>query len=42
MPDFSAMASAFEKDLGKITMKVDLKELGNDCYINKQQIENGH
>jgi hypothetical protein len=29
MPDFSAMASAFEKDLGKITMKTDLKELGN-------------
>src|SRR6476659_1663311 len=29
MPDFSAMASAFEKDLGKITMKADLKELGN-------------
>src|ERR1044071_3729052 len=28
-PDFSAMASAFEKDLGKITMKTDLKELGN-------------
>src|SRR5262249_29422037 len=29
MPDFSAMASAFEKDLGKITMKTDLQELGN-------------
>src|SRR6476660_4910630 len=29
MPDFSAMASAFEKDLGKITMKVDLQELSN-------------
>jgi len=29
MPDFSAMASAFEKDLGKITMKADLQELGN-------------
>src|SRR4029079_7686421 len=29
MPDFSAMASAFEKDLGKITMKVDSKELSN-------------
>src|SRR6476661_3201907 len=29
VPDFSAMASAFEKDLGKITMKTDLKELGN-------------
>ena len=29
MPDFSAMASAFEKDLGKVTMKVDLQELSN-------------
>lgn len=29
MPDLSAMASAFEKDLGKITMKTDLQELGN-------------
>jgi len=29
VPDFSAMASAFEKDLGKITMKADLQELGN-------------
>ena len=29
MPDFSAMASAFEKDLGKITMKADLQELSN-------------
>src|SRR5436190_4374930 len=29
VPDFSAMASAFEKDLGKITMKTDLQELSN-------------
>src|SRR4029078_10454742 len=29
MPDLSAMASAFEKDLGKITMKADLQELSN-------------
>jgi outer membrane receptor protein involved in Fe transport len=29
MPDFSAMASAFEKDLGKVVMKTDLQELGN-------------
>ena len=29
MPDFSAMASAFEKDLGKITMKPDLQQLSN-------------
>ena len=28
MPDMSAMASAFEKDLGKITMKVDIQQLG--------------
>ncbi|MFI5186695.1 MAG: outer membrane beta-barrel protein [Chitinophagales bacterium] len=29
MPDLSAMASAFEKDLGKITMKTDVQELRN-------------
>jgi outer membrane receptor protein involved in Fe transport len=29
MPDFSAMASAFEKDLGKIIMKKDVQELSN-------------
>src|SRR5688500_3532410 len=28
MPDLSSMASAFEKDLGKITMKVDMQQLG--------------
>jgi outer membrane receptor protein involved in Fe transport len=28
MPDFSAMASAFEKDLGKVTMQTDLQQLG--------------
>jgi len=29
IPDLSSMASAFEKDLGKIIMKTDLRELGN-------------
>lgn len=29
MPDLSAMASAFEKDLGKIVMHADLQVLGN-------------
>src|SRR6266536_4767277 len=29
MPDLSSMASAFEKDLGKISMKTDLQELKN-------------
>lgn len=28
MPDLSAMASAFEKDLGKVTMQTDLQQLG--------------
>ena len=28
MPDFSTMASAFEKDLGKIPMQMDLQQLG--------------
>jgi outer membrane receptor protein involved in Fe transport len=28
MPDLSSMASAFEKDLGKITMEQDLQQLG--------------
>src|SRR5688500_14464259 len=28
MPDLSSMASAFEKDLGKITMKLDMQQLG--------------
>lgn len=28
MPDMSAMASAFEKDLGKVTMKFDMQQLG--------------
>jgi outer membrane receptor protein involved in Fe transport len=28
MPDLSAMASAFEKDLGKITMQTDAQQLG--------------
>lgn len=28
MPDFSTMASAFEKDLGKVTMQMDLQQLG--------------
>jgi outer membrane receptor protein involved in Fe transport len=29
MPDLSAMASAFEKDMGKISMKKDVQELSN-------------